>query len=60
VPDQDHAVVTHGYGTFGTDDRTPGGDYVTTACTGDGSLVMAYVAVHENLWKEMRTRKIAA
>ncbi len=43
VPDQDHSVVTSGYGTFGKDDRTAGGDYVTAARTGDGSLVMAYV-----------------
>lgn len=43
VPDQDHTVVTKGYGTFGKDDRSPGGDYVTAARTGDGRLVMAYV-----------------
>ncbi len=43
VPDQDHTVVTNGYGTFEEDDRKPGGDYVTAARTGDGSLVMAYV-----------------
>lgn len=43
VPDQGHSVVTGGYGTFGIDDRTAGGDYVTAARTGDGSLVMAYV-----------------
>lgn len=43
IPDQDHSVVTTGYGTFGTDDRTAGGDYVTAARTSDGSLVMAYV-----------------
>jgi len=43
VPDQDHSVVTSGYGTFGEDNRTPGGDYVTAARTGDGRLVMAYV-----------------
>jgi len=43
VPDQDHTVVTKGYGTFGKDDRTPGGDYVTAARTTDGNLVMAYV-----------------
>ncbi len=43
VPDQDHSVITSGYGTFGKDDRTPGGDYVTAAHTSDGSLVMAYV-----------------
>lgn len=43
VPDRNHTVVTGGYGTIGVDDRTPGGDYVTAARTGDGSLVMAYV-----------------
>lgn len=43
VPDQDHTVVTSGYGTFGKDDRTPGGDYVTAARTSDGRLVIAYV-----------------
>jgi len=42
VPDQDHSVVTKGYGTFGKDDRTPGTDYVTAARTPDGKLVMAY------------------
>jgi len=43
VPDQDHTVVTKGYGTFGKEDRTPGGDFVTAARTSDGSLVMAYI-----------------
>ena len=43
VPDQEHKVVTAGLATFGEDDRTPGGDYVTAARTGDGRLVMAYV-----------------
>jgi len=43
VPDQDHAVVTKGYGTFGKDDGAAGGDYVTAARTGDGSLVMVYI-----------------
>lgn len=43
APDQDHTVITKGYGTFGADDVTPGGDYVTAARTGDGRLVMAYV-----------------
>lgn len=43
VPDQDHSVVTKGYGTFGVDDRTPGGDYVTAARTPNGTLVMAYI-----------------
>jgi hypothetical protein len=43
VPDQNHAVVTQGFGTFGKDDRAAGGDYVTAARTSDGSLVMAYI-----------------
>lgn len=37
VPDQDHATVTAGHGTFGA------GDYVTAARAEDGSLVMAYL-----------------
>ena len=37
VPDQDHKVVTQGWGTFGEF------DYVPVARTPDGSLVMAYV-----------------
>jgi hypothetical protein len=37
VPDQTHAVVTSGYGTFGA------ADYVTAARVANGSLVMAYV-----------------
>jgi len=48
IPDQDHMVVTAGYGTF--DSTTTAGnryvmtsDYVTAARTPDGSLVMAYM-----------------
>ena len=37
VPDQDHTVVTSGYGSFGDD------DYVTAARTPDGKLAIAYV-----------------
>jgi hypothetical protein len=43
VPDDHHTVVTRGFGTFGKDDRTAGGDYVTAARTPDGNLVMAYI-----------------
>ena len=43
IPDQDHTVVTAGYGTFTVDDRTSGGDYVTVARSADGDLVVAYV-----------------
>src|SRR5256886_10918301 len=37
VPDQTHAVVTAGFGTFGLR------DYVTAARTPNGALVMAYI-----------------
>jgi hypothetical protein len=37
VPDQNHTLVTGGYGSFGQD------DYVTAARTPDGTLAMAYL-----------------
>ena len=37
VPDQDHTLVTSGYGSFGQD------DYVTAARTPDGKLAIAYL-----------------
>jgi hypothetical protein len=37
VPDDDHEVVTSGYGSFGST------GYVTAARTPDGRLVMAYI-----------------
>ena len=37
VPDQNHTVVTSGYGSFGGD------DYVAAARTPNGRLAMAYV-----------------
>jgi chitodextrinase len=36
IPDQDHSLVTGGFGTFGDD------DYVTAARTSDGKLAIAY------------------
>lgn len=42
VPDQDHSVVTAGYGTFSASGHVDDSDYVTAARTKDGSLVMAY------------------
>jgi hypothetical protein len=48
VPDQEHRVVTAGYGTFDAS-TTPGNlhvmtsDYVTVGRTPDGNLVMAYL-----------------
>lgn len=44
VPDFDHTVVTAGYGTFYTGTAAGNGnDYVTTARTSDGKLIMAYL-----------------
>jgi hypothetical protein len=43
VPDQNHAVVTAGYGTFATTGSLGANDYLTAARTPDGSLVIAYM-----------------
>ena len=43
IPDQQHKVVTAGYGTFSTTGKIGDSDYVTAARTPDGRLVMAYL-----------------
>jgi len=43
VPDQDHSLVTAGYGTYADSGPIHTNDYVTAAVTGDGSLAMAYL-----------------
>ena len=44
VPDQNHKVVTAGYGTFdGNQDPFDTSDYVTTAKTADGALAVSYL-----------------
>jgi Protein of unknown function (DUF4038)/Putative collagen-binding domain of a collagenase len=44
VPDQGHAVVTAGYGTFDSNpDPFDTSDYVTTAKTPDGKLAVSYL-----------------
>jgi hypothetical protein len=58
VPDQDHTVVTAGYGTFDAS-TTPGNryvmtsDYVTAARAPDGHLVMAYMPSLRSLTVDM-------
>jgi hypothetical protein len=58
VPDQKHAVVTEGYGTFDAT-NTPGNcfvmtsDYVTAARTPDGALVMAYLPSRRTVMVDM-------
>jgi hypothetical protein len=59
VPDQDHTVVTLGYGTFmegtGYDVHTgiSASDYVTAARTPDGTLVIAYVPTSRTITVDM-------
>jgi hypothetical protein len=58
VPDQKHAVVTAGYGTFDatTTDRNVfrmASDYVTAARTPDGALVMAYLPSRRTVTVDM-------
>ena len=58
VPDQKHEVLSEGYGTF--DDSTTSGnryvmtsDYVTTARTPDGKLIVAYLPSRRTISVEM-------
>lgn len=44
VPDQDHSILTAGYGTYGTlETRVSQSDYATAAGAPDGSVVVAYM-----------------
>ena len=43
VPDQQHKLVTDGYGTFKTSGSVGSSDYVTTAATPDGRLALSYL-----------------
>jgi hypothetical protein len=43
VPDQSHKLVTEGYGTFSSTGAVDSSDYVTTAGTRDGRLMISYL-----------------
>jgi hypothetical protein len=43
VPDQTHKIVTAGYGKFAVAGSVDASDYVTTAVTSDGKLVVSYL-----------------
>jgi hypothetical protein len=43
VPDQNHTLVTAGYGTYSTSGNVSANDYATAARTPDGTLAMAYL-----------------
>jgi len=45
VPDTNHVVVTAGYGTFSDSSHVADNDYLTDACTPDGSLVVIYTPI---------------
>ncbi len=53
VPDQDHSVVTAGYGTFTDTGSVDDSDYATAARTPDGRLVMAYMPTMRALTVDM-------
>ena len=53
VPDQNHSVVTAGFGTFATGGSLTNNDYATAARTPDGSLVMAYLPTLRTLTVNM-------
>jgi hypothetical protein len=53
VPDQTHSVVTIGYGNFSSSGLFAGNNYVTTARTPDGTLVMAYLPATTTITVDM-------
>jgi chitodextrinase len=53
VPDQDHTVVTAGYGTFADGGALGDNDYLTAARTPDGALVMAYMPTVRTITVDM-------
>jgi len=53
VPDQDHALVTAGYGTFAASGSVNTSDYVAAARTSDGTLAMAYLPSVRNITVDM-------
>jgi hypothetical protein len=58
VPDQDHEVLTAGYGTFGNvDTRVSKSDYATSAKTADGSTVVVYVPTARAITVNMASLK---
>ncbi len=61
VPDQDHTVVTAGFGTFGTlQTRVSESDFCTASKTPDGSFVVAYMPTARTVTVNMASLKRAA
>ncbi|HWB59686.1 MAG TPA: DUF4038 domain-containing protein [Chthoniobacteraceae bacterium] len=53
VPDQDHGVVTAGYGKFSDDGHVADNDYLAAARTADGALAIAYTPVARKFTVDM-------
>ena len=61
VPDQDHAVISAGFGTYGDLQlRVSNSDYCTAAKTPDGAFVVAYLPTARTITIEMATLKRSA
>jgi chitodextrinase len=60
VPDQSHAVVTAGYGTFSDSGALGDNDYLTAARTPDGALVIAYMPTRRTITVDMARLGAAA
>ncbi len=53
IPDQAHAVVTAGYGTYADTGSLGANDYLTAARTPDGALVLAYLPTIRTITVDM-------
>jgi Putative collagen-binding domain of a collagenase/Protein of unknown function (DUF4038) len=61
VPDQDHSVLTGGYGTFGdVDTRVSESDYATAARMPDGSIAVVYIPSARTITANMASLRGAA
>lgn len=61
VPDQDHSVVTAGFGTLGDmETRVSKSDYATTSKTPDGSFVVVYMPTARTITVNMASLKSPA
>jgi hypothetical protein len=61
VPDQDHATVTAGFGTYGNlQTRVSKSDFCTASRTPDGSLVIAYMPTARTITVNMASLKAPA
>jgi len=61
VPDQDHSILTAGFGTYGTlQTRVSESDYATAAATPNGSLVVVYMPAARAITINMKSLKASA